>query len=487
MKVFIAGFCHESCSFSPIPTSRRAFEEFDYYRPESDPGYKRAETLNGYGAFLRRTRREGDDPVLSTYTFAQPSAPMAQADYEALRDEILADLKQAGPVDAVLFFLHGSQMAQGYDDCEGDLLQRARDIVGAGAFVGALLDLHTNMSPQMLSAADALVACREYPHTDFAQRADHLYDIAQASAAGTVHPVQHFLPLPMLGMYYTTEPCMIAANAAAWAVQKDEDILSVSLVHAFPWTDNPYVGAGVLIVARDGDVETLTRAKRVAEAFVAARTETRAMRVAVDVALDRAEQSASDGKPLIIADAADNAGGGAPSDATFILARILERQLTGYALGIFWDPVAVGMAKDAGEGAQFMLRLGGKCGIVSGTPLDVAAKVRALRQSMNQTGIGYTHPIGDAALLEIDGNLVVISTVRGQVFSPSCFTDLGVDLAAMNAVVVKSSQHFYEQFAPLGRGVVYCETPGLLTLDFKPDMYQRIPRPTWPFDDVEPV
>lgn len=483
MRVFIAGFCHESSSFSPIPTTRQSFEVFDYFRPERDGGIEAARNLNGIGGFVRKAEADGAKIVLSTYAFAQPSAPMVKRDYESIREEILDDLRAAGEVDLVLFFLHGAQMAQGYVDCEADILGKARDIVGNGAFIGALLDLHTNISEEMIEAADALVACRHYPHIDFDDRAEHLYDLAKSSIEQARPLEMSMRRIPMLGRFYTTLPKIGAVNDATLALQEAKELRSISLIHGFAWTDSPNVGAAVLAVYPKDDPISVDAIQSVADAFFDARAESLDLQISIDESLDVAIDSASLDRPVVIADQCDNAGGGAPSDSTFILQRILERNLSGFALGIFWDPVVIQLAFDAGEGAELQMRLGGKLGPVSGDPLDVQAKILKLKRNMYQEGIGYTHPIGDAALLEIQGNLVVVSTVRGQVFSPTCFTDLGVDLSSLKAVVVKSSQHFHDQFAPLASQVVYCETLGSLTLSFKPEMFSELPRPMWPIDD----
>jgi microcystin degradation protein MlrC len=43
---------------------------------------------------------------------------------------VLASCKAAMPVDGVVLGLHGAMVADGYDDCEGDLIERVRGIVG---------------------------------------------------------------------------------------------------------------------------------------------------------------------------------------------------------------------------------------------------------------------------------------------------------------------------------------------------------------------
>jgi microcystin degradation protein MlrC len=186
----------------------------------------------------------------------------------------------------------------------------------------------------------------------------------------------------------------------------------------------------------------------------------------------------------VIADVCDNAGGGAGSDSTFILEEVLRRGLKGYAFGLFWDPVVVEFAMDAGVGAALKLRLGGKSGASAGRPLDVEAVVLAVHRDMFQAGIGFRWPVGHAVALDVAGNRVIVCSVRGQIFSPTCFVDLGVVPSMVRAFVVKSSQHFHEQFAPIAREVLYCDTPGSLTLKFDASRYALLPRPIWPLDDV---
>lgn len=484
MKTFIAGLCHETSAFSPIPTSRQSFEDFIAYRPAGPVIDAEGLELNGYGDFAREAARRGDTLCPSAYFWAQPSGPCVREDYEALRDEILRDLAAADDVDCVLLFLHGAQMAEGYDDCEGDFLQHVRAIVGPNVFVGGLLDLHANISPAMLEAADALVACRNYPHSDFGERAVDLYHLAARAVRGEVKPDMIFERLPMVGMFYTTAPLMAAANAAARKLETSGAALSTSLIHGFLWADTPGMGAGVLVVSDGPGTALASAARRVGEAFFDAREETRALRLPASAILERIESAEVGAAPFVVADACDNPGGGAGSDSTFILEKVLDRGLSGYAFAYIWDPVAVQFALAAGEGAMLRLRLGGKTGPEAGQPLDVTARVGAIGRNLVQRGLGFTAPAGTAIALEIAGNLVVINDVRGQVFSPTCFTDLGISPGTQRALVVKSTQHFREQFEPIAREILYCETPGALSLDIDPGRYRNLQRPIWPVDEV---
>ena len=183
----------------------------------------------------------------------------------------------------------------------------------------------------------------------------------------------------------------------------------------------------------------------------------------IDAALDEALAlpPAPEAGPVVLADGADNAGGGAPSDATFVLRRLLERGITDAALGPLWDPGAVRLAFEAGVGARLPLRMGGKVGPMSGDPVDAPVTVLALQPALQMTGLGGTRqPMGDCALVRAAGVDIVLSSVRSQAIDTDLFTQLGCALHGKRLVVVKSSQHFHAAYARIARRVVYVDAPG---------------------------
>jgi microcystin degradation protein MlrC len=239
------------------------------------------------------------------------------------------------------------------------------------------------------------------------------------------------------------------------------------------------VGARILAVT-DGDPG---QAGRLAEAFgreiFALREQTVTEHVSPDEAIDRAGRLG--GGPVVLADVADNAGGGAPSDSTFILERLVERGVRGAAVGCFWDPLAVRFCAEAGVGATFDLRVGGKCGRVSGDPLDLRVTVRSVVPRLVQTGLsGGQADLGEAAWVETGGIDVVLTTIRSQTFAPDAFENLGLDVRRRRLVVVKSTQHFYAAFAPIARAVLYVSTPGAIPPDFASIPYTKRRTPFWP-------
>lgn len=484
MKCYMAFLAHETNSFSPIPTDRSSFEEVGIYRPALGPPDQHIALLKGVADFYAEAQRRGDEAVVGLCALAQPSLPCLQRDYESMRDELLDGLRAAAPVDMVLLMMHGSMMAQGYDDCEGDVLGRVREIVGPDVPVGVLLDLHCNITPEMVANATAIKACKEYPHTDFADRARELYAIIADTAQRRIVPAMRFVRVPMLGLFQTTREPMRSFVDEMLKREQEPGVLSITLAHGFPWSDFPGAGAGVIAIT-DGDAPAAQAlAQEVAHRFFALRSSAQVQLRSVEEAIDEALRH--DSGTVVIADMSDNPGGGAPSDSTFLLRALLDRNVRDVALGLIWDPTAVRLAFSAGEGAVIPIRIGGKLGPTSGDPLDVEAKVLHLRTDAAQPHIadGYPVALGRTAVIETRGITIVLNEIRQQPFHPGAFAAAGVDPWQKRIVVVKSSFHFYAGFGERATAVIYCDAPGTLSNDATQRPYRRLTRPIWPLDDI---
>jgi microcystin degradation protein MlrC len=465
MRVFSATLATETNTFAPLPTGLKAYEEGGRYAAGHHPT---SPTLfsGPMWAARQRATEHGLTLIEGLVAFAMPAGITTRVAHETLRAELLADLKAALPVDIVLLGLHGAMVADGCDDCEGDLLARVREIVGPDVVIGAELDPHTHLSETMVRHADLLLAFREYPHTDAVERGLELVDLCVATARRQIRPVPAVHDCQTIAVLHTSREPMRGFVDRARAMEGRDGIVSISAIHGFPWADVADLGTRLLVYA-DADRAC---AKRVADQLG---TELRAVCEAMrqrgptmDEALDEALSVPHGAGPVVIADGADNAGGGAPSDATFVLRRLIERGISRAVLGPLWDPVAVGIAFEAGEGASLPLRIGGKVAPVSGDPLDAQVRVIALRPRAHQTGLsGSREPLGDCALVEVAGVEVVLNTRRTQAFGTDLFTQFGVDLSQRHIVVVKSSQHFFAAFSRVASRVLYPDVPGTLTSD----------------------
>ena len=485
MRMFLATLGSEIDSFSPIPTTLETFEVCCLLRPPMDDHEKNWAAAPQL-VFRRLARAAGYELIESLCAHAMPAGVPSAALYEGLRDEILTDLARAGEVDAVLYHLHGALIAEGYDDCEADLLARTRAIVGADVPIGAVFDLHAHLTPEMVASATVLVGLKEYPHIDYVQRSEELFELICACVRGEIKPTMALFDCRMIGVIHTTrQPMRDFVDDLIALERSDHEVLSLTLSHGFASGDVPSMGASMLAITDNNQ----TRAQRLAEQLGKMLFDMRAQVVSnylsIEQGIERARRGIGTGKPVVIADVNDNAGGGAPSDKTFVLTALIESGIRNAALAYLWDPKVVRLAQSTGVGGRLSTRIGGNTPI-SGEPVRVDAEVIALRSNFHQHGYGSDALIyvGDCALIHFDGIDVVLSSEREQPLSLDAFIGFGIAPETRDVLVVKSTQHFYADFAPVAHDVVYVNpyasgTPAseLLRLDYK-----NISRPKWPFD-----
>jgi len=339
MRCFMALLATETNTFSALPTGWAAFREGGLKHGDAS-----ADPDSSLGVLLAEWRglAEADQMTVveGTAAAAQPAGRTLRPVYEALRDRILREIGEALPFDIVLLNLHGAMVAEGYDDCEGDLLARVRALVGPQTVIGAELDLHCNMTAAMFDNADALIAYKEYPHTDEIARGRELYALCRAAALKEVRPRTAVFDCRMISMWRTTEAPMRAFVDRLQALEGHEGVLSISFGHGFPWSDVPGAGAQLWVIS-DGDVDQAGRlAAELGEEIYRLREATRPSALKVEAALERA--LATEGL-TVLADVADNPGGGAASDSTFILQALLARGVTGAGGGL---PMGSGRGAD---------------------------------------------------------------------------------------------------------------------------------------------
>ena len=478
VRLFIAALSTETNSFAPFPTGISVFEENGIMRDGSitDPA-------GPLGVFRRMAAAEGIEVIESISAFAQPGGRTVGRVYRQLRDAILADCARAGPVDMVLLGLHGAMMAEGEDDCEGDVLSRLRALL-PDVVIGAVLDCHCHLTAAMVRAADCLIAVKEYPHIDFAERAEELFTICNAAQRGAVRPVPALVDTGMIGVYPTFAGPMRGIVDGLFAMEKRPGMLSVTIAHGFPWGDTADTGTRVLAYA-DGDAEAAAAAAlEVADRLVAEREALRPRYPDIATSLD--EAAGLEG-PVVLADHADNPGGGAPGDSTFFLAAVLQRGMRNVAIASFYDPAVARIAADAGVGARITVRLGGKTGPTSGAPLDLEVEVMGVAADLAQMAIDVPYTMGLSVWLHHAGVDIVVCSKRAGVFATSIFEDLGIRIADRHIVILKSSSHHEAAYNPVARHTWKVATPGALDLDFTRIGYVRRARDFYPLLDAAPV
>ncbi|MDE4560920.1 M81 family metallopeptidase [Sinorhizobium meliloti SM11] len=478
MRIFTAALATETNTFSPICIDRRAFEASLYAPPGKHP---ETPTLCTAPITVGRrvTAQKGWELIEGTAAWADPAGLVNRQTYEDLRDEILGQLRSALPVDAVVLGLHGAMVADGCEDTEGDLLQRVREIVGADVLVCAELDPHSHLTARRAAAADFFVFFKEFPHTDFVERAEDLWRIAIDTLEGRVTPVMSIFDCRMIDVFPTSRDPMRSFVDKLMQIERDDaDVLSLSVVHGFMAGDVAEMGTKMLVVT-NGKAEKGEALARELGLELFSRRGTYRM-PEIDERQAVAQALAAPAGPVVIADMWDNPGGGTAGDATVVLEELIARNATDTAIGTIWDPMAVQICMAAGEDAEIPLRFGAKSGPGTGQPIDGIVKVvKLVRNAEMRFGESFA-PFGDAVHIRLHGIDIILNTTRAQSFDPSLFSVMGIDPTSKKILVIKSTNHFFASFSKIASEILYCSAGTPYPNDPARTPYRRARRDIWP-------
>jgi microcystin degradation protein MlrC len=262
-----------------------------------------------------------------------------------------------------------------------------------------------------------------------------------------------------------------------------DKVLSISIGHGFPYGDVPEAGARVLVITDGAKPHGDALAARLGQELIEIGACSVPDFLEPDAAIDAALRAPGQG-PVVIADTTDNAGGGAPSDNTTFIHKLMARKVAGAAVAPIWDPMAVRVCFDAGVGARIPLRFGGKMAATSGPPVDALVEVLACVEQGCQTFAGAPVPLGRvAAVRTIEGGVsVILISVRAQAMGTDLFSGHGVDPLAAPILVVKSNQHFHAAYSRIARLILYADGDGPLPLEYRRLPFKKVARPILPLD-----
>ncbi len=486
MRLFLAMLSHETNTFSNVPTDRAQFEARDLrYGGEIVEAYRGTGTC--LGGMIAAAERLGATLVPSVAAAASPAGRVTRDIYEHVKQRMLADLKAAGRLDGVLLDLHGAMVPEGIDDGEGDIIKAVREAVGPGVPIAVTLDFHANLGERMIGSADLLHGYKTYPHVDMAERGVEATERLAQVIAGRIRPTAAWRKppiLPPLGNQGTARGPMRRLYDLAGEMEKDPKVISVSVFAGFPYADIPDAGLGIYVVTDNDQALAERLAARLARVAWEHRREF--IHTALPVKEAVAKALAADGRPIVLADMADNTGGGAAGDGTEILRELLRVGARSAVVACLWDRAAVQQCVKAGVGSRITLEIGGKVDDRHGAPLSVTGTVRTLSDGrfihrgpmMN----GLPGRLGPTAVLDVDDVKVILITYRWQTLDPEMIRFVGLDPLREKILVVKSTIHYRAAFEPIAKEIIEVDAPGLSSSNLARFDFRRIRRPIFPLD-----
>ena len=487
-RIGITGFAHETNALAAAVTLG------DGLQIAATPGGLAA-TWEA-GPLLARLRELGDVEIveLPVWEFGA-SGPLDGHAFRTVVAQVTAALHAAGPLDALAVLGHGAGTSTDDRDTDGTFLTAVRSQVGAHVPLGAVLDFHANLSAAMVEACDIIVGYRTNPHVDIHDRlvelAEHLHQ-ALAGRRTTIAWCQLPLVVPQIGQLTApTEPFGRVIYHGQQLVTGS--VRNVSVFGGFSLGDTEHCGASVAVAADVGhEASAAAAAHELAEHLWSLRSEYRIAATPLAAAVHEAGRAASGRRsPVILADVADNPGGGAPCNSTFVLRALLDAGVQHVVLGLQCDAAVVAAAFAAGVGAQIDIEFNRDSTHPLAQPLTCQAEVLALTTAslMPNRGVyaGSTRHPGPSCALRIEGVQVGVSSYKVQCADDDTLRFVGLQPDLARVVVVKSRGHFRAGFDHLFADdqIIEVGAPGVATVALDTIDWKYLPRPVWPLDEID--
>ena len=474
IKIAVGGFQHETNTFAPHLAHYENFVRHDGW-PGLTGGQALIDVMEGLNiplaGFIDAARRDGHELKPLVWCSAEPSSYVTREAFENVAEMICEGIAAARP-DAVYLDLHGAMVTEHYQDGEGELLRRVREVVGADMPLVISLDLHANVTEAMVEHCDAMTIYRTYPHLDMAETGARAHPLLRRCIDGRLqnrrmHKAMRKLPflIPLTSQCTDFDPCRTLYRILP-ELSEATGMANIEFAAGFPPADIEECGAAVVAYGEDEAVVEIT-ADHVFQQILNAESEFEFELFDADQAVTRAMANNTD-KPVVLADAQDNPGAGGTSDTTGLLEAMVRHGTREAVMAVLYDPEVVEMAHSGGVGAVFEADLGGKSGFAGVEPLRGRFEVEALGDGRfaytGEMQLNSHAELGNMALLRIVDDSsevrVVVGSLRSQCLDLSMIRHVGIEPTEQKYVAVKSTVHFRADFDPIAAETLVVLSPG---------------------------
>jgi microcystin degradation protein MlrC len=473
-RIAVGGFLHETNTFAP---TKATYDDFVHGGgwPAMTQGadvFRVMRNINvGLAGFVEAAQAQGWNMLPTIACGASPSAHVTRDAFERIVKVMVEGIQTPGALDAVYLDLHGAMVTEHLDDGEGEILRRVREVIGRDLPLVVSLDLHANVTPEMVEHADALIAYRTYPHVDMAETgraaARHLARLLRSKQKLAKAFRQLPFLIPISWQCTSDQPTKSIYQKLA-ALESDA-VPTLSFAPGFPAADFVHCGPSVFAYGQtqaDADAAADTIA-----AMIESHEDDFDGRIYTpDEGVRRAmELAKTASKPIVIADTQDNPGAGGDSDTTGMLRALVRNNARDAAIGVIYDPDSAKIAHAAGVGATITLALGGKSGIPGDAPYRQTFIVEHLSDGQFVAPGPYfggrEMDMGPSAALRIGDVRVVVSSRKAQLADQAMYRYVGIEPTEQAILVNKSSVHFRADFEPIAETLLICAAPGAMPAD----------------------
>jgi microcystin degradation protein MlrC len=480
MKIGVATFSHETCTFCPRPTG---VAEWEFYGPP-----ERGEAVLDAGSYIRgfvsQMREFGGVELVGLLSpqdavGGSSGSWITKEAFDKYTGGIIKDLEEQGPFDGVFLALHGAMAVTGIPRPEAEIARRVRAAVGDIPIV-ATFDLHGNEDGEFLAVADGTFTVKRYPHYDARLQGERAARYLLRVIRGTYKPTtatrKPGVITPSVYQGTGVSPARdIMERARRWECRRPDAFVSVFF--GFAYADVPDVGATVNVMTNDDQAladeiadDMANYIWRVRAEFAGRKLPKTEEGVAMAIAAARAGKT-----PVVIADHADRTG-----NSTHILEALIRQEAGNFCIATIADKKCIDtIVAGAAVGETVTVDVGGYADRFAGKPVPIEGTVEYLGK--------YRHFDIVAVLHFGANNRVIVTPTLHQVTTPEIFDILGIDLDACEIVSLKSRVHFRRGFHETGLAgaIIEIDTPGLGPADLTTLEYENVPKDLYPIYETE--
>lgn len=480
--VLFGGLYHETHTFLADKTGMAQFEDGGIRIGQAALDQNRGNGSPSAG-FIDYAEKAGWRICPTIQLAAQPAGKVTDDVVELFFRHFLAGLdRHIHEIDGIFLVLHGAMVSEGSDDVEGLVIKTIRDrlkAAGRGDLpIGAVLDLHGNISKIMVENATVLRAYRENPHTDAYEAA-----VAAAELLGhafsepnikAVHRSTQYVISPV-GVGSANDPMKSVLAAARTIEASDPDILTINVMAGYAYSDIPDCGFSLNLITR-GPVAAAEKHLDALVGVLEANIEAGYPHEDdLATALKKADALPPGNGPILLIEPADNIGGGTPGDATGLLGPLLDTGRTNI-LAALADRDAVAACFAAGKGATLSLMIGGKTDQHHGAPISFTGTVEHLSDGVFQLENpkshlasmgGTTIRMGRCAVIANDQAKILLSERKTAPMDLGQYHSQGLRPEDATYVVIKAAVSHRAAYDAIQRASFYVDSPGLCTSDLR--------------------
>lgn len=477
-RIAVASFHHETCTFCPGDEPEVAdwvYRGAPFKGDEVLQETKDSESSDYVQGFVTQAKQFDNMTLIGLSSprdvFGGSSRTWNKEEvFNHFIDLMIADLKEALPVDGVFLSLHGAMAVRGIDRPEAEIAKRFREVVGPEVPIVATFDMHGNEDEEFLKWADGSFVNKRFPHYDSYAQGERAARYLHQMLRGEYRPAKAVRQVPILTatvLQWTGQSPMMDIMERGRRWEDEYPGVYVNVFLGFPWSDVPDVGTSVHVMVNDDQ----TLADKIADDIAAYMWRVRegwskGDFLQPDEAVRQTEQAIAQGKtPVILADYWDR-----PGDGTWTLHELIKQGTSNVLYAALTDTHALEeiWSKDMQPGDPFDMTVGGYTGEQAGSPVQITGRLLWKGAQWNYDQV--------AAISFGEGNVLLLAPGYQQCITPQELKFGPIDPDHYDVIVLKTRVHFRRGFDETGYApsIFIVDAPGdwfgttrLEALDYK--------------------